>query len=299
MHPSVLAFWLCRPLVDASAQAGWDAQRQQVFGAAADGAWWGTITSEPGSGGDVTHSNTAARPGPDGSYRITGQKHFGSGSGNASYMVTTALPDGADEPDWFFIDVRNAPWDGSTGMTLVAPWDGHGMIATQSHAMQFTGFPATRFAWPGHLLDIAGSAGGTIGCLFTAVIAGIVDTAIATARRQLERKHTSLRAYEQVEWAKAELEYWLIQQAYEGMVRAVEQEGGNPRGALFGKTAVAELAASALGRICKVAGGSTFGRQSPFGHWFEDVRALGFLRPPWGVAYDRIISSAWPAGAEA
>jgi hypothetical protein len=27
---------------------------------------------------------------------------------------------------------------------------------------------------------------------------------------------------------------------------------------------------------------------SPFASWFEDVRALGFLRPPWGLAYDNL-----------
>ena len=30
--------------------------------------------------------------------------------------------------------------------------------------------------------------------------------------------------------------------------------------------------------------------QSSFGNWFEDVRALGFLRPPWGLAYDGLIA---------
>jgi hypothetical protein len=46
-------------------------------------------------------------------------------------------------------------------------------------------------------------------------------------------------------------------------------------------------------RICRVLGGGTFARQSPFGHWFEDVRAPGFLRPPWGLAYDQLVGDAW------
>ncbi|MFP6658947.1 MAG: hypothetical protein VB853_12260, partial [Pirellulales bacterium] len=58
---------------------------------------------------------------------------------------------------------------------------------------------------------------------------------------------------------------------------------------LQGKTAIAELAEVMLGRLCKVAGGSSFSRRSPFGFWFEDVRALGFLRPPWGLAYQNLI----------
>jgi catechol 2,3-dioxygenase-like lactoylglutathione lyase family enzyme len=61
---------------------------------------------------------------------------------------------------------------------------------------------------------------------------------------------------------------------------------------LLGKECVAQLAESSLLRICRVLGGGTFSRRSPYGHWFEDVRALGFLRPPWGLAYDLLFSTA-------
>jgi hypothetical protein len=78
------------------------------------------------------------------------------------------------------------------------------------------------------------------------------------------------------------------------MLRAVESspEGGTPIGVVQGKTAIAELAEASLGRLCKVVGGGTFHRRSPLGHWFEDVRALGFLRPPWGLAFDRMIDAS-------
>jgi len=33
-----------------------------------------------------------------------------------------------------------------------------------------------------------------------------------------------------------------------------------------------------------------FSRRSPFAHWYEDVRALGFLRPPWGLASDNLFA---------
>ena len=294
MHPAVLAFWLATPQADPPCQRAWEEQRRQVFQAARDGAWWGTITSEPGSGGDIAKSKAVARPGPsDSEYRLTGQKHFGSGSGMTSYMITAAVPEGETEPDWFFLDMRGVPWDGSAGVKLVAEWDGHGMIATQSHAMLFEDFPATRSAWPGSLPTITAAAGGYIGCSFTAVIVGIVETAIETARRQLEPRHASLRAYEQVEWSRVELEGWVIQQAYEGMLRAVEEDRDALRSVIQGKTAIAELAESALARLCKIIGGGTFARHSPYGFWYEDVRALGFLRPPWGLAYDSLFAGSW------
>ena len=164
--------------------------------------------------------------------------------------------------------------------------------------MRFDDYPAMRVAWPGHMVDLMTATGGGIGCYFSAVIVGIVETAIATARQQVARRRTTLRVYEQGEWARAELEGWLIQQAYEGMLRAIETQGAAGDAVVHGKTAIAELAEAALGRLCKVLGGGTYGGQAPFGWWFEDVRALGFLRPPWGLAYDTILEASWRRAEE-
>lgn len=288
MHPAVLAFWLATDDVPEPHAAAWTAQRDAIFDTVEAGAWWGTITSEPGSGGDVARTKAAARL--DGEvWRITGQKHFGSGSGITSFMLTTALPEGEEEPDWFYVPVAGNPLDGSDGIAIVAPWDGHGMRATQSHALAFDGCRAERVAWPGHLNDLIAGAGPFFGTLFTAVVLGVVETAVETARAQLAPRAGGLRPYEQVEWAQAELEAWTMAQAYEGALRAIES-GGPARGAaLRAKTISAQLAESCLLRICRVLGGGTFATASPFGAWFEDVRALGFLRPPWALAFDGLI----------
>jgi alkylation response protein AidB-like acyl-CoA dehydrogenase len=301
MHPSVLGFWLATPGAPEPFQAGWAEQRRRIFQTVLDGAWWGTISSEPGSGGDISRTRAVAERGAAAGasgapYRLTGHKQFGSGSGVTSYMMTAAVPEGEEQPDLFYLDVRGVPWDGSTGMELVGPWDGHGVIATQSHAFRFERFPATRAAWPGNLAALGAAAQPYIRCCFAAVIVGIVEVAITTAREQLGKRRASLRAYEQVEWARAELEGWLVEQAYEGMLRALEAEGPDAAHAsVQGKVAVAELAESALTRLCRVMGGGTYSRHSPFGHWFEDVRALGFLRPPWGLAFDFLLEGSWAA----
>ena len=206
-------------------------------------------------------------------------------------MITVAVPEGESGPDIFVLDLRDVPWDGSAGVTLTAAWDGHGMAATQSHAFAFKEFPATRIAWPGQFRLIQENTGALTQCCFTAVIVGIVDVALETARQRVTPRRNDLRAYERVEWSKAELEGWLIQQAYEGMLRAMEQDRDRRYHAVQAKTAIAELAESVLRRIGKVIGGGTFSRSSPFGYWYEDVRALGFLRPPWGLAYDQIFGA--------
>ena len=296
MHPAVLLSALGLAQADAPQRYArdWAEQRRWVFQTVLDGAWWGTLISEPGSGGDSAKTRATARlECPPLAHRITGQKHFGSGSGITSYMITRAVPAGEAESDIFFMDMRGLPWDGSAGVTLTAPWDGHGMIATQSHAMEFRDFPATRVALPPPVrTDVTG---GLVPCMWAAVTVGIVETAIAEARRQLKRRE-SLRPFEQVEWTRVELDGWLIEQAYEGMLRAVERTGRGLRAALMGKTAIAELAESALSRLSKVIGGGAYSRTAPFGFWYEDVRALGFLRPPWGLAFDQLAEMTWKDG---
>src|SRR5512141_1384294 len=122
MHPAVLAFWLASPRAVGGDQPAWDRQRAEVFGTALDGQWWGTITSEPGSGGDIAKTKTLAKLDSTGGYLLSGQKHFGSGSGISSFMITTALPEGESAPDLFYFDARGRAWDGSAGMKLIAEW---------------------------------------------------------------------------------------------------------------------------------------------------------------------------------
>ncbi|MCC7371675.1 MAG: hypothetical protein IT306_24875 [Chloroflexi bacterium] len=296
MHPSILSPWLASTSI-ADGDEEWQAQRSWIFQTVKDGDLWGTITSEPGSGGDPGKTKAVAvrDDGPTG-WRLTGVKHFGSGMGIMSYMVTTAIPEGETAPATFFLRMKGVPWDGSQGATLTAPWDGHGMVATQSHGMRYDSFPATRQAWKGTRDAIASPAGAFDNFVFTAVIVGIVEVAFETARASLAKKAGALRAYERVEWSRAELDEWTILQAFEGMTRAMETKARPNRDILKGKTVIAELAESALGRLSKVIGGGTFARYSPFGYWNEDVRALGFLRPPWGFAFDRLFDGSLPTG---
>ena len=188
--------------------------------------WWGTITSEPGSGGDVLKTKSEANC-IDGAlaYQLSGKKHFGSGIGVMSYMVTTAVPENETQPDLFFLDVRDIALDGSTGAKLIAPWDGHGMIATQSHSVYFEKFPATRIACKGNLANIQ-KPGKTISpYLFTSVIVGIVQAAFAEAR-QVMKQRKSPTNFERVEWVRASMEEWLIDQAYAGMLSSIEKRAG-------------------------------------------------------------------------
>lgn len=295
MHPAVLAMWLAvKDAPDPGETESWAAQRMFVFERALAGDFWGTITSEPGSGGDIARTKAVATPtGTPLEYLLSGDKHFGSGSGITSFMITTARPEGEAEPATFFIDMRGRPWDGSAGVELVAPWDGIGMRATQSHAMRFAGVPATRMAAHLDAASVFLTTSSSTLTLFIAVVLGIVESAIAEARARLQPKANELRALEQVEWSHAVTEAWLIEQAYQGALRAVETSDFPLPAVLRAKLGVAELAEACLTRLSKVIGGSAFSESSPFALWAQDVRALGFLRPPWGYAYDSLYATSW------
>ena len=186
MHPAVISYWTTT--ADPT-QPEWETQRRAVFASAIAGEQWGTITSEPGSGGDIFRTKSTATPLdaeaflPGDSSAITGDKHFGSGMGVTDRMITTALPDGESDPAVFVLDVRDKPWDGTAGLQLIAEWDGMGMRATQSHAMRLEGAHAVRMAWSKKIDEITRTAGPVISTVFTAVILGVLDEAIELAPR--------------------------------------------------------------------------------------------------------------------
>ena len=293
MHPAVLVFWLGAGEVEHAADA-WRAQGEACFESALAGHWWGTVISEPGSGGDPARTRTLAVRDGDG-WRLSGEKHFGSGSGVTSFMITTARGAGDDQPDLFIIDMRDRPWDGSAGLELRRAWDGYGMAATQSHAFLLDGCPAARAASADGFARGAPVAAQLTPLLFTAVILGILDTAMAAARAAVAPRWRQLRAFEQVAWTQGSNQAWLAEQAFAGALTAVEAGESGALAAARSKLLAAELSESALGLLARVIGGGSFSRSQPFGQWSQDVRALGFLRPPWGYAYDQLLAMQFAA----
>jgi len=296
MHPAVVIFWTAAPDAPEPHTDAWQSQCCEVFDSALAGHFWGTMTSEPGSGGDILRTKATAKPiGTEaGRFTLHGQKHFGSGSEAVSYMMTTAKPEGLDVPFGFYMDLRDQPWDGSGGLTITHRWDGVGMKATQSHGVLLDGVEGIAWAWPGSIAETSAVAGALGLGLFVAVIESIVDAAMAEADARLTGKQ--LRPYEEVEWTKAQIDHWMIRQASAGLVRSITEESAAAAGlaAVKAKMGVAALAEELLGRVSKVVGGGAFSERSPFAAWSQDVRALGYLRPPWALAFDQLIAARQP-----
>jgi len=72
MHPTVLALWLEEPVEPPVDPNAWCEQRDRVLTAAKAGHWFGTISSEPGGGGDLMATRATAEKGSDGAWRLTG-----------------------------------------------------------------------------------------------------------------------------------------------------------------------------------------------------------------------------------
>ena len=288
MHPTVLLLWIVDHID--SAPSGWKEQRDNVLAKARSGHWFGTIASEPGIGGDIFATRSTARMNSDSSWRMTGDKFMGSGSGVTSFMMTIACPDGEERPDIFLLDMRNLPWDGSQGLKMVRAWDGIGMAATQSHAFRFDNVQVTRHGLHGRVLDLFPTIGPVIGYMFSAVIMGILDAAAAEAKLSLGKRAERLSAFEQSSWIEAEMQIWLAQQAFEGMSRSIGTERAG-LDVLHGKLAIADLSEKALGCLSHALGGSSLSKSSPFGQWMQDVRALGYLRPPRALSHARIFQN--------
>ena len=294
MHPLVHAYWLaCRPGDDE--REAFEAQAARVRASALAGEFWGTITSEPGSGGDIFRTRAVLGRDAAGRATLTGEKHFGSGSGACPFMVTTARTAPDAEPTIAILDLHGVdPLDPPTGITLRRPWDGFGMSATQSHALHFDAWPVEAHAAPRACMAARAVTAQLAGVLFSAVVLTILEEAVAAARAVLAPRRMQLRAYERVHWVEVDSRAWLARQAFEGMVAAVEAGDGG-LATLRGKQSIAELAETALLDLGRVLGGSSFSRSQPWGQWLQDVRALGFLRPPWGLADDALFDLGFAA----
>ena len=185
MHPTVLALWLEQPIESPRDPAAWREQRERVLATAKAGHWFGTIASEPAGGGDLMATRaTATRR--DGAWRVTGDKHMGSGSGVTSFMITTAVPEGETAPD-IFCSIRAT----CRGTARAVPcWSASGTDTVWPPPR------ATPFAMTTSLRSVTRSSSGVIrlisrimpviGYMFASVTMGILDAALAEARRRLQ-----------------------------------------------------------------------------------------------------------------
>ena len=298
MHPAVISYWL----LPASSDGSFVTQRDAVCASAMAGEQWGTITSEPGSGGDILKTKAVATPLdgqtflPGAGFGITGDKHFGSGSGICDRMLTTGVVQGDDKPSVFVLDTHDRPWDGTAGYELLGEWDGMGMAATQSHAMRL----ARRARGADGLAGRARRGDARRGAVHLHAVhrggarrAGRGGRARPHPARREGRRPPGLRAGRVV----ARRDGALARGAgVRGRACAPWKPATRPAPCTT-RSGPSRASRSWPSRCCNASPGSLaaarYSQRSPFARWYEDVRALGFLRPPWGLAYDTLFNTSF------
>ena len=121
MHPAVLCGWLTIEEAPGAVAGAWRAQRELLLPVGEGRRAVGDADLRAGGGGDILKTKCRAEPDGRGGFLLTGDKHFGSGSGISSFMVTTALPDGATGPTIFYMDMHGRTWDGAEGLKSPPP----------------------------------------------------------------------------------------------------------------------------------------------------------------------------------
>ena len=152
-------------------------------------------------------------------------------------------------------------------------------------------------AWPGRGIGPNPRKEWGLGMVFTSVVTGVVDAAMAYTRQRLmatQPQHAG--AFQQVEWAAVSNS--LAHRAGLKGAMHFDQETQNRRTVLLAKTSVARLAECSE-PTCKCSGGSAVHLVCAIGAWFEDVRALATARAgrmtssiPW-VGRRNLVEDEW------
>lgn len=245
--------------------------------------------SEPGAGGDLAQTRTAARRRDDGVYLLTGKKAFATLGPDADYFLCAARKDGAAGAagvDGFFV-ARDAP-----GLRVGDDWQGLGMRTTASVGLELQDAPAAALlGYPGCLTGTSARHWSTV--LFSAVFVGLAEGALDVAVQHAGKDSA---------WARATLaDTALSIDAAAGLVEAVSHDEPWPfpaarqERARRAKTFAARIAVEAATRAAILGGGRSYREHHPIARLLRDALAAPLLRPPLPAAMDAIADELFAA----
>ncbi|NED36976.1 SfnB family sulfur acquisition oxidoreductase [Streptomyces sp. SID8499] len=150
-------------------------QRKFLFAEVLAGRRLGNAQSEAGTK-HVQDIRTRLTPRPDGSYLLTGVKHYSTGALFADWIPVLAR---AEDDD---LHVAYVPWD-TPGVTVVDDWDGMGQRTTASGTVRLADVPVPADRVVPHHLTFQGPQlhGAFAQLLHAAIDAGIAGAALAEA----------------------------------------------------------------------------------------------------------------------
>ncbi|MGW4322478.1 SfnB family sulfur acquisition oxidoreductase [Streptomyces sp. NPDC004684] len=161
--------------VNVMRRQGTPEQRKFLFAEVLAGRRLGNAQSEAGTK-HVQDIRTRLTPRPDGSYLLTGVKHYSTGALFADWIPVLAR---AEDDD---LHVAYVPWD-APGVTVVDDWDGMGQRTTASGTVRLADVPVPADRVVPHHLTFQGPQlhGAFAQLLHAAIDAGIAGAALAEA----------------------------------------------------------------------------------------------------------------------
>ncbi len=242
--------------------------------------------SEPGAGGDLRATKTAATLGDDGTFRLTGRKSFATFGRDADYFLCAARNGQGDEVaiDGFFVH-RDA-----AGLVIDDKWNPVGMRPTASVGLSLEATPAEAIlGYPGCLEGVNARYWSTV--LFGAVFLGIGEGALAEGIKNCGGAGTWVRG------AIAELALKLDAAAAMVQLAASDERYPLPREsqelAWRAKTFVAKTTVELTSQICMMCGGRSYSPNHPVFRFLCDALAGPLLRPPLPQAMDEIVKKCF------
>ncbi len=229
-------------------------------------------------GGDWLESNgTLERVG--GGYRLTGRKHFASGSPFADLMVTSAR---YEDPERGTRVLHFPVCFDAEGVRLAGDWDAHGMRGTGSQTVILEGVfvpeGSIGLDRPAGEWHPAFAMVSTFAMpIFMSAYVGVAERAVELALESAERR----REDRDVQALAGELlnELFLVRSLWRSHVaNGAEGEPDTARAArsLQAKTLLADACVRTVDKAMELAGGSAFFRRSPIEQLRRDVRAAAF-----------------------
>jgi alkylation response protein AidB-like acyl-CoA dehydrogenase len=261
----------------------WREQRERIARDYQAGRWYAACNSEKGAGGSLAATQTVARRGDDGLFRLSGEKILASGGRFADVFFSTAKVDASELPgagivEFFFVDT------GSPGVEVLDDWDGFGMRSTESQTVRYSNAPARELmGFPDFLAAMQPLQ--CFYCLFAAIPLGCAAMMLHSLSNPAPAG-PALRA----RLSEAQMRY-------EAMRAYLLETAGAWRGAagaeyanrvLRCKTYVTQEATKLCAELFALSGGRNYRRSSAVARALADSFAGTALRPPLPLALETL-----------
>jgi alkylation response protein AidB-like acyl-CoA dehydrogenase len=279
-------FGLGVEIAPTSWRPAWAAQIEKVAADYKQGLIYAACNSEKGAGGSLEATQTLARRGEDGRFRLTGEKILASSGRHANTFFSMAkvsqddLP-GAGIVELFFVQV------GSPGVEILEDWDGFGMRSTESQTVRYMDAPVRDLAGFPNFLSVVQPLQYWY-CLFAAIPLGCART-VLTALGTPAPQSAALR----MRLSDAAMRYEAMR-AYLLETAAGFHPAAGPRYAarvLRAKTYVTQEATKLCAELFALGGGRNYRRTNRIARTLADSFAGTSLRPPLPLALDMLVEN--------